>query len=461
MKPIAPYKLFKMPFAAEKGAREIIERADEVDIGRANLAEGFPECTQKPLNLGGVAPNRMDFNGILNMLSAFAFWQQSGGLFTFSEKLGYAPPALVWHRDDLWLCKRGNGPDYEGVGVKVPGEDGSEDYWEALYLWLGRKLGLLDEKQLILLGDTTGSATYHLSDHTIRLTTTVGQLTGGKVIKVTGDAQGTAEYTLAGNVIDLKLNVPALRAPRMLKLTGDVTGFASYQLVDANSLAPQVALQATVPALTSARQLKLTGDVTGTANYRLGDTAITLQTRDANKTARKTLRLTGDVTGSATFTLADDAISVSTNGNPILAKVPDPVPVGCIIPYWGTSAPSGYFVCDGQSFSASSYPKLYRALGKSVTPNLVGEFIRGGTRAGTKQEDAGRNIKGAFGIDDRSFNFSPTGPFYHQGQADTASKGTEYGHVMGFDASRCWGNAHTASEFRPRNTSVLFCIKHD
>ena len=79
------------------------------------------------------------------------------------------------------------------------------------------------------------------------------------------------------------------------------------------------------------------------------------------------------------------------------------LPVGAVFWWFGTTSnrPSNTLVCDGSSFSTSSYPELYQKLGKSSVPNITGSkrFIRGSTTAGTTQSDAIRNITGWISID--------------------------------------------------------------
>lgn len=117
-----PQNLLAKPFAND-GNYQIIPEAD-AGQGRASLSLGFPTETQRPLAQGGVAPNRLDFNGILHMLSAAMFWQQSGGQWTYSDNLNYAVPCLVYHEGELWWCVKENGPD---ITVVAPGSN--ETYW--------------------------------------------------------------------------------------------------------------------------------------------------------------------------------------------------------------------------------------------------------------------------------------------------------------------------------------------
>ncbi len=120
-----PTTFFDRPFA-DSGNRQAIPELPGEASARASLAEGFPPLTQLPLNQGGVAPNRLDFNGILHMLSSLAFWQQSGGQWQWSAGLNYAPPSLVFHQGKLWWCVQANGPNSPG-GAVSPGTN--EAYW--------------------------------------------------------------------------------------------------------------------------------------------------------------------------------------------------------------------------------------------------------------------------------------------------------------------------------------------
>lgn len=135
--PSQPTNLFSRPFAAD-GTKQIIPDAQQIP-GRASLADGFPSETQLPLNQGGIAPNRTDFNGILYMLSAAAFWQQSGGQWTYSQNLNYTPPSIVYHGEKLWWCLGQNGPETD-AGVVAPGSNAAvwRDLFEALAVMGGK-----------------------------------------------------------------------------------------------------------------------------------------------------------------------------------------------------------------------------------------------------------------------------------------------------------------------------------
>lgn len=138
MKPTQP-TLIPMPFAQNGNKNTIPENGTE-GKGDASFSLGFPQITETPLSIGGLPPSRKDFNGIFNLLSMFAFFGQSGGKFTWSNKLNYAPPAVIYHNGVLWWCVKENGTD---TAVKEPGTDNS--YWVTLVEYLhqnAKTLGL-------------------------------------------------------------------------------------------------------------------------------------------------------------------------------------------------------------------------------------------------------------------------------------------------------------------------------
>lgn len=290
--PTQPANLLPRPFAAD-GTYQLIPDTQTAS-GRASFALGFPPETQRPLNEGGVAPNRTDINGMFYMLSAFAYWQQSGGMWNYVTTLNYTAPAVVYHNNTLWWCVGPNGPDVDGVGAKEPGAD--TDYW-----------------------------------------------------------------------------IEFIRA------------------------------------------------------------------------------LSGGGSGSL--------------GNP----------VGTVIMFYGTTAPSGYFLCNGSAFNRTENPELFSILGSANTPDLRGYFIRGydtrntidpsgASRAiGSDQQDAGREID--CWIDVQTNSSGDSGGALHAIRDEPdgcVARNMGNGlNKIGFTASRSWGASHTATEFRPRNKTLLFCIKHD
>lgn len=117
----------EMPFA-ENGDKTSIPV--NPTFGQASLESGFPVETQTPLAAGGVAPNRLDFNGIFNTIYQYLYWLQNGGLTIWSDTLNYPFPAITIGSDNnLYLSKQASGPDVSGVGPKDPTVIGNTDYW--------------------------------------------------------------------------------------------------------------------------------------------------------------------------------------------------------------------------------------------------------------------------------------------------------------------------------------------
>lgn len=97
--------------------------------------------------------------------------------------------------------------------------------------------------------------------------------------------------------------------------------------------------------------------------------------------------------------LADNSISSSD----LAAVVRDAlIPPGTILPYGGTTAPSGFLMCVGQSFPKTTYPALSSVLNNAFggdstnfrVPDLRGQFLRGTDDpdgAGTQFSAAGRD----------------------------------------------------------------------
>lgn len=286
--PSYPTSFIPRPFASTGDANAIPE-STEVS-GQASWAKGFPFETQQPINEGGMAPTRVDFNGIFQAITQVLCWTQAGGMTIYSSQNDYNTPSIVFYEGGAWFCVAPNGPGTT-VGAMAPGSN--ESYWITLSAFLA------------------GSG------------------------------------------------------------------------------------------------------------------------------------------GGASFG----------------------VPVGTVINYYGTTAPEGYFICDGSTFSQTDYPELAALLGSTLLPDLRGEFVRGldiergidpERTLGSSQGDAIRNITGSMaagGLGDGSA-FSASGAMsYFGGRLKFASGRNAFGlGGFRFDASR---SVPTAAENRPRNVALLLCIKHD
>lgn len=101
--------------------------------GAASYQQGFPPVTQLPLTAGGIAPQRNDFNGILNALSQHIYWVQSGGVYDWSAARDYPQYAIILASDGrMYRALKASGPGVSGVGAKNPTAAASAAYWELL-----------------------------------------------------------------------------------------------------------------------------------------------------------------------------------------------------------------------------------------------------------------------------------------------------------------------------------------
>ena len=119
---------------ADRGTKNIIPDSNNEASGLASLINGFPAITQVKPEMGGIPPQRADFNGILYMLSAFCLWAQSGGQYTYKNNLQYNINCMVLHKNVFYVCLKENGPDTT-AGIKEPGTDGAT--WQTLLEFIG------------------------------------------------------------------------------------------------------------------------------------------------------------------------------------------------------------------------------------------------------------------------------------------------------------------------------------
>jgi len=159
------------------------------------------------------------------------------------------------------------------------------------------------------------------------------------------------------------------------------------------------------------------------------------------------------------------------------AETDQRAPAGAVVHFARSTAPVGWLKANGAAISRTAYATLFAAIGTTFgagdgfntfnLPDLRGEFVRGwddsrgvdaGRVFGSAQGDAIRNITGTFdgNVDDGST--AKAGAIYNTGVyfGGSNGNGTSAGGVIGFDASRV---VPTASENRPRNRSLLACIK--
>ncbi len=86
--------------------------------GLASLQKLFQMITQTPIEAGGIAPDRVDFNSLFKLLGDSIFYAMNGGLASYNQAYDYPPNRVVVYGDGLYKCIHANGPD---ASVVVPG----------------------------------------------------------------------------------------------------------------------------------------------------------------------------------------------------------------------------------------------------------------------------------------------------------------------------------------------------
>ena len=118
--------LIPEPFAQSGDKNPIpLERAITDPIYRASWKAGFPPDTRLPKDLGGEAPDGLDFNGVLNIISQAVVFLQKGNAYQFDAALApYPIGALVRSNDNLTtyqstVVSNSNNPNSNMTGWRI------------------------------------------------------------------------------------------------------------------------------------------------------------------------------------------------------------------------------------------------------------------------------------------------------------------------------------------------------
>lgn len=159
-------------------------------------------------------------------------------------------------------------------------------------------------------------------------------------------------------------------------------------------------------------------------------------------------------------------------------KNEDRVPTGIVQFFAGSSAPSGWLVCDGSAVSRTDYEELFEVIGTmygagdgSTTfnlPNLIDRFAEGGKNVGTKKKAGLPDITGSFEVGFYSGGSIPsilgTGAFtninvHRKGSYTSDDAGIQSTQTR-FDASRCNSIYGSSDTVQPPSLVLLPIIKY-
>ncbi|WP_368921014.1 phage tail protein, partial [Providencia vermicola] len=141
-------------------------------------------------------------------------------------------------------------------------------------------------------------------------------------------------------------------------------------------------------------------------------------------------------------------------------------PVGSPIPWPQSAAPSGFLICNGQSFNKATYPLLAAAYPSGALPDLRGEFIRGFDSG--RGVDASRTVLSVQGhaLQGHGHTFAynrtnttednpGTGAAIHR-ESITLSATNRVGEPVTLAG---FGEVKLATETRPRNIAYLYIVR--
>jgi microcystin-dependent protein len=168
------------------------------------------------------------------------------------------------------------------------------------------------------------------------------------------------------------------------------------------------------------------------------------------------------------------------------------VPAGTILPFAGSSAPSGYLLCDGTPVSRAQYANLFAAIGTAWgdgtmqadgttpssfqaqdgfnLPDLRGRFLRGvdGT-AGNDPDELTRAASNAGGNTGNAVGSKQADQFashVHPNTINAAAFTGAYGYTVGTQPNNANNSVATinnaaagGNETRPKNADVTYIVK--
>lgn len=102
----------------------VIPATTPAGTGLASMSSLFPAITQVPIDSGGIAPERADFNALFKMLGDQSYFLQQGGVYSYSASYPYRVGDLVMYNGNLYRCIQAH-----AAGAAAPS---NASYWSAI-----------------------------------------------------------------------------------------------------------------------------------------------------------------------------------------------------------------------------------------------------------------------------------------------------------------------------------------
>lgn len=213
--------------------------------------------------------------------------------------------------------------------------------------------------------------------------------------------------------------------------------------------------------------------ITDTGKFRMSKDrstgAITFSQEYDNIAKITATKATADKNGNDIVDTYATKTVATTSANGLMSasdksKLDTLVPVGTIFGGVYSTAPTGYLLCNGATYSISTYSELYKILGTNVLPDLRGKFLQGANGNLKQSIEAGLpNITGELEAQSYTDKYSATGAFstVQRGHIDSgSSSASTYQRKVDFDArrsSKIYGNSDTV---QPPAYTVNYIIKY-
>ncbi|WP_260291694.1 phage tail protein [Proteus vulgaris] len=507
-------KLISKPFA-QNGQKNVIPEKYETSMesNQATWDQGFGQITMLPVSAGGLPPKGQDFNGILNQMCETIVHISKGGVFKFSVDYatainGYPKGAILQSEDEKKYYQ--SLIDNNKVNFNTASQDQIKTSWKLVMTddlldQLSKKL----ESSAVV--QTTGTSTTSVMSQ--KSSTNAFQPKGNYADKSSSSVQyfagsivisgEIAARNSSGNSIVLKSDSNGCR----INFTNDGEKW--------NNLIPQPDKSGEFALVgDSYTKSEANAKYQPKGNYELSGTSYTKSESDSKYQPKGNYQNFGysysksesndrfqrignyaDKSSSSvqyfagSIVISGEIAARNSSGNSIVLKsdsngcrinftndgekwnnlIPQQSKSGFIalvddienselvphpIPWSLSTAPSGYLICQGQTFNKATYPKLAIAYPSGRLPELRSEFIRGadaGRGIDTGREvlssQSGNSLLSARGMGGNSeFSLKMT-----SGSVGTDNQGQReiYQQIEG----------QNGNETRPRNIAFLYIVR--